>query len=322
MPILHYPQWTPGDLHLQERPRHFLETLGQSRFDRFVLPYSGEAFWKGTGFEQMAAACARQLDILQPDGESRTYRGEDIHRIIYNKSYLASLLAHTTVQGKRVLDVGCSDGLACDLLLHERPESITGVDVMKTVGCVYHDPRISYHTRDAAHLDFADASFDVCYSIATLEHCEDPYRVLQEIRRVTKPGGVAYVQAGPLYYSPFGHHMFGYFDDFPWIHLRRDFNGILDYCREKGIADRIRQTLHRAPEEYVADMLNVRHINGLAFHEYRVTEFLESNDIEVLSFSRSTEGEKLITRELAEEMDTVPVEDLLSHGFELAFRRK
>ena len=34
-------------------------------------------------------------------------------------------------------------------------------------------------------------------------------------RPVLKVGGYGYVQMGPLYHSPFGHHMFAYFQDYP-----------------------------------------------------------------------------------------------------------
>jgi SAM-dependent methyltransferase len=43
---------------------------------------------------------------------------------------------------------------------------------------------------DGENLPFADASFDVTYCIATLHHALDLTRMVREMARVTKPGGV------------------------------------------------------------------------------------------------------------------------------------
>src|SRR5262249_27912167 len=45
----------------------------------------------------------------------------------------------------------------------------------------------------AEDIPFADGSFDVIWSIAVLEHVQQPEKALQEIERVLKPGGVAYL---------------------------------------------------------------------------------------------------------------------------------
>ena len=58
------------------------------------------------------------------------------------------------LRGKRILEVGCSDGLVCDLLLNEDPEAVTGVDLLETTGCSYPDPRIRYLRMDGCALGF------------------------------------------------------------------------------------------------------------------------------------------------------------------------
>jgi len=174
----------------------------------------------------------------------------------------------------------------------------------------------------AARPRLEDETFDLCYSIDALEHCRDPYAVLNEMKRVTKKGGCVYVRTGPLYYSPFGHHILGYFDDFPWIHLRLPPDGILDYCRRRGIDRRIRQALGRSAEDYLRAMMSGDSINGLAYQEYRVTEFLESPDLEVLGFLRVREGEDLLSEQVLRELPDIPREDLVFGRFELAVRRR
>ncbi len=56
---------------------------------------------------------------------------------------------------------------------------------------------------DAAHLPFADATFDVVCCDQVLEHVTDPYGVVRELIRVTKPGGEIFVGVPFLYpYHP------------------------------------------------------------------------------------------------------------------------
>ena len=292
-------------------------------YDALAVPFVPGEYWKDVEIESLAATLARRLMIVMLDGRLRQYRAEDLHRIQHHKTYLGNMLRHVPrLQGQRVLDVGCNDGLACDLLLSEDPAAVTGVDVLETVGCAYGHPAINYARMDAARLEFGDESFDLAYTIATLEHCRDPYAVLQEMKRVTRRGGCVYAQAAPLYFSPFGHHMFGYFDDYPWIHLRLPIKGILEYCSRRKIDRKIQQVEGRSAEDYVCSMMSADHVNGLTYQEYRLTEFLESPDVEVLSLSRSREGENLLSPAIHRELSDIPYEDLTGHGFELVFRRR
>lgn len=61
---------------------------------------------------------------------------------------------------------------------------------------------------DAHHIPFADESVDAIFSLAVLEHVEDPYRVVAEMMRVLKPGGVMYSEV------PFVFFFHGYPTDF------------------------------------------------------------------------------------------------------------
>src|SRR6185503_4035767 len=137
------------------------------------------------------------------------------------------------------------------------------IDVMQSAGCSFPDPRIEYRVENGAKMSFADRQFDLCLSIATFEHVPDPPAVLREMLRVTKVGGICYVQAGPLYHSPFGHHMFSYFGDYPWIHVRKSREKIIDYVKRNGIAQAIEKDLATSAEEYILGMLNRDHVNGL-----------------------------------------------------------
>jgi SAM-dependent methyltransferase len=60
-------------------------------------------------------------------------------------------------------------------------------------------------------LPFADGTFDIVYSIATLEHVSDIEKCLSEAQRVVKPGGTV-IMTVPNYNSFWEQHY-----DIPWI---------------------------------------------------------------------------------------------------------
>jgi len=303
--------------------RELLSRLRDQKFDFVVIPYEGRGFWQGVHLEQFTSAFANCIVNVFLNGHSRMYRGEDVHRIQYNKAYLNSMLRYVpSIRGKNILEVGCSDGLACDLLLSEEPQQITGVDVMGVVGCGYRDSRIRYKQVDGMCLPFDDNSFDVCYSIATLEHCVDPIKVIEEMKRVTVPGGYCYIQAGPLYYSPFGHHMFGYFDDFPWVHLRLSTDEMIDSLKRKGLSNNIQTAFGKDAETYVHSMMSLDHINGRRLAEYGLEYFERLPDVKLIASTKSYEGENLLNDTIRRELGYMSRADLISHGFELVFKKK
>jgi SAM-dependent methyltransferase len=226
-----------------------------------------------------------------------------------------------SVEGLNVLEVGCSDGLVCDLMVLMGAKSVVGIDVMQSAGCSFPNPKIQYRVENGAQTSFSDGQFDLCLSIATFEHVPDPPAVLREMLRVTKVGGVCYVQAGPLYHSPFGHHMFSYFGDYPWIHVRKSREEIVEYSRRTGIAQAIEKDLATSAEQYISGMLNHDHINGLFLEQYGLDEFRRRKDVEILKFNISYEGKDLLTPEILAETPHLKPETLVEHGFEIMFRR-
>ncbi len=59
---------------------------------------------------------------------------------------------------------------------------------------------------DGHALPFADAVFDAVFSQAVMEHMRDPYLAAREIARITKPGGLIYVESAfmqPLHAVPY-----------------------------------------------------------------------------------------------------------------------
>jgi len=108
-----------------------------------------------------------------------------------------------TGPGSRVLDVGCGFGLET-LRLARRvgpTGSVTGVDLSGQFvaeaarRAAAASATAAFLKADAQRLPFADASFDVTRVERVLIYLADPFRALDEIVRVTRPGGAVAVIA-------------------------------------------------------------------------------------------------------------------------------
>lgn len=63
-------------------------------------------------------------------------------------------------------------------------------------------------TADVSALPFADASYDIVLSTQVLEHVQDPAKVVHEMARVLKPGGLLFLttpQSSPLHNLPWNY---------------------------------------------------------------------------------------------------------------------
>lgn len=95
----------------------------------------------------------------------------------------------------KILDIGCADGTFTSVILkHTGAGKIIGIDVLpKSVSYARRrfarSKKLSFRVADAHNLPFRDKEFDVVVCLETLEHVEDPRRVLSEIKRVLKKDG-------------------------------------------------------------------------------------------------------------------------------------
>lgn len=125
-------------------------------------------------------------------------------RLLNNVSLLTS--AETSLP---ILEIGSDGQLASAKVLH----ALTGLEVVasnltvKGLDDRVGDYPIRIHQNEVGSLDFPDDSFSMLFGRAVLEHISDLDDFLLECDRVLEPGGVLYLDGGPLYYSPRGHHM-------------------------------------------------------------------------------------------------------------------
>jgi SAM-dependent methyltransferase len=100
--------------------------------------------------------------------------------------------------GNSVLDVGCGPGsLTEDLAVLARPGHVVGVDrdtasltAAKARADASSVTNLHFEHASAERLPFPSSTFDVVFAHTLLEHVAEPGRVLEEMRRVTRKGGV------------------------------------------------------------------------------------------------------------------------------------
>lgn len=93
------------------------------------------------------------------------------------------------LSGKRVLDVGCGKGRFARILQDRYPQAeIWGLDISAEM--LRYAPE-GIHTRQGSMTDlpFADESFDAVYATESLEHAIEIEAAVDEMCRVTRPGG-------------------------------------------------------------------------------------------------------------------------------------
>jgi len=101
---------------------------------------------------------------------------------------------------ERVLDVGCGPGVMIEPVV-SRGGRLTGVDlsaemVARARARARHlnvEDRCEFVMGSAGDLPFEDASFDAVTAMGVLEYVPDDARMLREMARVLRPGGVAVV---------------------------------------------------------------------------------------------------------------------------------
>jgi 2-polyprenyl-3-methyl-5-hydroxy-6-metoxy-1,4-benzoquinol methylase len=102
-------------------------------------------------------------------------------------------LAHYAGSAGRLLDVGCFQGR----FLHAAARSgwqATGTEIARDAADYARKNRgLDVRLGPLEEIRFADGSFDAVVLLDVIEHVPDPRRTMEEVRRVLRPGGIAYL---------------------------------------------------------------------------------------------------------------------------------
>jgi SAM-dependent methyltransferase len=138
-----------------------------------------------------------------------------------------------SLEGKRVLDLGCGDGiLALGLASRIAVDSVIALDVQPVDmdflatkaaehGVSVDQPRLTFGVSQDTHLGIPDDSVDAVITWSVFEHVSNISDLLAEIRRVLVTDGLLFIQIWPLFFSEHGSHLWPWFDE-PFPHLRLD----------------------------------------------------------------------------------------------------
>ncbi|MYC29515.1 MAG: methyltransferase domain-containing protein [Chloroflexi bacterium] len=121
----------------------------------------------------------------------------EIYRRYTAETSAAYLLPHLR-PGLRVLDFGCGPGaISVGLAKAVDPGELHGVDMEESqidlarrVAKTAAQANAFFHVGDVTALDFEDNSFDLAHCHNVLMHVPDTRAVLDEVKRVLKPGGL------------------------------------------------------------------------------------------------------------------------------------
>lgn len=113
--------------------------------------------------------------------------------------HLLRLVDFNGYRGRAVLEVGC--GAGTDLARFAKGGAIvSGVDLSPSAVALarrnFEQQGLEGDLREAdgEHLPFADGTFDLVYAHGVVQYTSDPRALVQECRRVLKPGGEAIFQ--------------------------------------------------------------------------------------------------------------------------------
>lgn len=111
---------------------------------------------------------------------------------------------HGSLRGRSVLDLGCGPGFYTDAFRAAGAE-VTPVDSDPAELALAGAPPAEALVADAGALPLPDASIDGVFCSNLFEHTPNVPAIVEEIERVLRPGGWAYI-SWTNWYSPWGGH--------------------------------------------------------------------------------------------------------------------
>ena len=155
------------------------------------------------------------------------------HEVTKAPQTMGTYLAELGGTAGDVLDFGCGWG-GETIWLAGRARTCVGADI-ELDAIATAERTLANHPADNCSfvhmpngvLPFGEARFDAVVSTDTFEHVMDLDKAFAEIFRVLRPGGAFLTRFGPLFYSPFGYHLY-WACAVPYAHLIFGLPAILE----------------------------------------------------------------------------------------------
>ncbi|MGJ3263625.1 MAG: class I SAM-dependent methyltransferase [Salinarimonas sp.] len=204
------------------------------------------ALWEGRGTRRRLRATGKDA--------ARTLGLDDLHELLhrYERPRLFSYSAEAFVArgeeraafldalpapsggrgaGRRSLEIGCMDGMVSAGLARRGWDAIAIDPASDAFDQRARDAGASLRCMHAEALELPDDSIDLAFSYDAFEHVADPAVAFREVLRVVSPGGLVYLNFGPLYNSRLGLHAYRQIP-IPFCQFLFDRETLDAYCRE------------------------------------------------------------------------------------------
>jgi SAM-dependent methyltransferase len=200
------------------------------------------------GFRERVRSAPRESVQPKPGWTLADYEAAADKKLRQSRSLLADLERWGgSLEAASVLELGCGAGIDSLLFALHPVDRVVGIDldfplaahdewgerarrltslVLERAGSddgleeILRRRPVRFLPMDATHMEFADASFDLVVSRATLEHVIPIEDALAEMARVVRPGGLLRHAIDPFFWLK-GCHKRGVVD-LPWAHARLD----------------------------------------------------------------------------------------------------
>ena len=169
-----------------------------------VLPAAGHRRW--------TPGLRRSVTLFQAFRKEQT--DPDLFYGMLAADSTAQVAHYVPLAGRTVLDVGGGPGYFADSFRRAGARYLAIDSDVGEMSLHGHSPEPGTSILGSGlHLPVRDGAVDVCYSSNVLEHVPDPWRMADEMVRVTRPGGYVFVSF-TSWLSPWGGH-----ETSPWHYL-------------------------------------------------------------------------------------------------------
>jgi len=204
-----------------------------------------------TAFERAVLSLSRLIPITVPNSMSCpdrytariAERADDLHRTFYGKwanfsNAIVAELGGTGVAAAHYLKLGPKEMYVVNLSFTD--ELRRSIESESSI--------VEFVQSTAAGVPLRDDGCDIIISENTFEHITSYSQMMADCNRILRPGGVLMARFSPLYYSPFGAHLYEIIK-LPWVSLlfreqrlsrmvayeleRRGFGSYYDYMWEQ-----------------------------------------------------------------------------------------
>lgn len=121
--------------------------------------------------------------------EEKPEPGKDARIVFYQGRLAARIDKAVTEKNRRVLDIGCGEGVFLDLMRNLGWETM-GVEIGEESSRIAREKGLTVITGDLFSRDIENRAFDAVVMSHVLEHLDDPVASLERVRDLLKPRGL------------------------------------------------------------------------------------------------------------------------------------